>query len=304
MKRLMLVPTFLTLALALLLPAQLPAWETVFSDDFNDGNADGWEEISGTWEVDSLGYYYGFVGTSVAGKTIWTDILFEVDARASSFPNIESLVFHCIDEDNFYWIQIDHGNQECVLLLKADGEYTVLLRIPYEQDPDQWHHLSLTVLNDSIHVDLDYGTASGYYIDHERPLPNGKIGLHPQWGVRTDYDNVIVQAPIISTLVVPDTTEVRRGGRLGFTAWVGNNTDDTHVFQGWTEGETPWGLILSPLLGPQSLILGGGGSFSAHLYQPIHPRAPLGGPYIYSTVVGEYPDSVYDRDSFEFYVVP
>jgi hypothetical protein len=292
---------YLTLALALLLPAPLPAWETVFSDDFNDGNADGWEEIRGIWYVDTTGVYchnttYDY-GLSLNGKEVWSDIVLDLDVLGEG-----RIVFYFVDEENFYQVWYRTGDIDVILLWRFfDGEYEELLALPYEE-LQGWYHMTISAFNDSIHVDLNYGTASGYYIDSERPLPHGRIGFRPYWD--TAYDNVVVQAPVISTMVFPDTTEVRRGGRLGFTAWIGNNTDETQLFEGWTEGETPWGLILSPLLGPQTLILGGGGSFSAHLYQPIHPRAPLGGPYIYSTIVGEYPDSVYDRDSFEFYVVP
>jgi predicted outer membrane repeat protein len=114
-------------------------------------------------------------------------------------------------------------------------------------------------------------------------------------------------ATLVLTLwVVPDTTYYHRGERPAFTVTAANHTDSTVYFQGWTEVETPWGLILSPLLGPLDAFLGAHEAYSTDVvhYPPIPRYTPFGGPYIYRVVLGAYPDSVYDEDSFEFFVVP
>jgi predicted outer membrane repeat protein len=110
--------------------------------------------------------------------------------------------------------------------------------------------------------------------------------------------------PVLTLSVVPDTTYYHKGDQLGFTVTVTNNTDSTVFFQGWSEGETPWGLILSPLLGPINAFLGPHRTISPHLRQQIPMKTPYGGPYTYRVKVGEYPNSVYAEDWFEFYVVP
>jgi parallel beta-helix repeat protein/predicted outer membrane repeat protein len=110
--------------------------------------------------------------------------------------------------------------------------------------------------------------------------------------------------PVLTLSVVSDTTYYHKGDLLGFTCTVTNNTDSTVFFQGWTEGETPWGLILSPLLGPIDAVLGAHRTIHPYIHQQIPTRTPYGGPYIYRVMVGEYPDSVYAEDDFEFFVVP
>jgi len=110
--------------------------------------------------------------------------------------------------------------------------------------------------------------------------------------------------PILSISVEPDTTYYHKGDRLGFTVTLTNNTDSTVFFQGWTKGETPWGLILSPLLGPINVVLGSHKTVSPHISQQVPWITPYGGPYIYTAIVGTYPDPVIEEDSFEFFVVP
>jgi len=54
--------------------------ETLFVDDFNDGNADGWEAASGTWSVVDGAYVQSDTSAgamSFAGNTTWTDYEFE-----------------------------------------------------------------------------------------------------------------------------------------------------------------------------------------------------------------------------------
>lgn len=108
----------------------------------------------------------------------------------------------------------------------------------------------------------------------------------------------------LSMSVVPDTSYVHRGGLLGFTVTVTNNTDSTLFLQGWTEVETPWGALYTPLLGPINVVLGPHHSISPHIEQVVPLRAPFGGPYIYRVFAGTHPDQVLAGDSFEFSVVP
>jgi hypothetical protein len=127
-------------------------------------------------------------------------------------------------------------------------------------------------------------------------------------GTRTDmgayYFDQSAPPEILTIEVEPDTTYYHKGDILGFTVTITNNTDTTVYFQGWSEGETPWGLILSPLLGPINVVLGPHVTVHPHISQQIPKKTPYGGPYIYRVKAGEYPDSVLAEDSFEFYVVP
>ncbi len=115
------------------------------------------------------------------------------------------------------------------------------------------------------------------------------------------------QGPLgeLSLWVEPDTTYFLRGDSLCFTATITNNTDSTIFFQGWTESETPWGTLITPLLGPVLWVLGPQKTMSPHICrQQIPDNAPFGSPYTYIVKAGTYPDSVIDEDSFVFAIVP
>jgi predicted outer membrane repeat protein len=189
--------------------------------------------------------------------------------------------------------------------------------------------------NNEIYINEGYGTIEVSYSDitggwigegnmNEDPLFVAPFDYHLTWGspcidtgdpasppdpdgTRTDMGAYYyIQGPLseISIVVVPDITQCTKGDSLGCTAYVWNNTDTTIFIQGWTEGETPWGLILSPLLGPINVVLASHQHVSSHITQYIPMNTPYGGPYFYRVIVGNYPDEVISEDSFEFFVGP
>jgi len=119
-----------------------------------------------------------------------------------------------------------------------------------------------------------------------------------------EFATIKYSQSILSLSVEPDTLYYHRGDLLGFTVTVTNNSDSILYFQGWTAGETPWGMFLSPLLGPINVYLGSHQAISPHITQLIPTNTPYGGPYIYKVLAGTYPESIWAEDSFEFFVVP
>ena len=72
-------------SVVLLLLSAVPAFgdPILFQDDFEDGNADGWDELRGSWHVGADGWYYGENGTdaySFAGDESWTDYTMTLQA--------------------------------------------------------------------------------------------------------------------------------------------------------------------------------------------------------------------------------
>ncbi len=104
--------------------------------------------------------------------------------------------------------------------------------------------------------------------------------------------------------VFPDLTCYHRGDTLGFTVSVMNNEDSTIVLQGWTEGDTPSGVIVTPLLGPINGIIGAYSTVISYITQYIPVDVNYGGPYTYRVRVGNYPDEVLAEDYFTFYIFP
>src|SRR5215471_20257844 len=65
---------------------------TLFSDNFDDGNANGWTVAAGSWTVvqDSGSFVYSLPGTGVEGRTMngsqsWTDYAVEARVKVVDF---------------------------------------------------------------------------------------------------------------------------------------------------------------------------------------------------------------------------
>jgi hypothetical protein len=131
-----------------------------------------------------------------------------------------------------------------------------------------------------------------------------KAGEYPNEVLAEDSFQFFVFSTEINLELSPDTTHFNKGDLLGFTATVINNKGQPVSFQGWTEGETPWGEVFSPLLGPMNWVIDPFDTLTQYLTQQIPQEIIYGGPYIYRGKVGEYPDRVFAEDFFEFFIVP
>jgi len=109
--------------------------------------------------------------------------------------------------------------------------------------------------------------------------------------------------PNVSVTFKPDSTTIPRGGTLGYTVTVTNNTSSSQTFQYWTYVILPNGNrypTTGELFGPVTVTLSAGQVRNAHLTLKIPATAPLGS-YTYYGNVGPYP-TVWDSDSFNFTV--
>ncbi len=97
----------------------------LFSDDFNDGNADGWTtRLDGTWYVENFEYVVDMGtgsqlrGESLAGDTSWTDYTFEADVVIENGWG-KDFLYHYIDENNYYHTSLIE-NVDFINLVKVD----------------------------------------------------------------------------------------------------------------------------------------------------------------------------------------
>jgi len=154
-------------------------------------------------------------------------------------------------------------------------------------------------------LEVEFGLGSHYIVD--------AVHIHWPSGIVTDLWQVgpnqtlhiieEVQAPVVVT-VEPLGEFFARGDTLRFIATVTNMTEELQVFDAWTEVVTPWGLLVSPLLGPATVYLTPHHTISNLLWQIVPRNTPLGGYYTYTLKGGIYPDEVWSEDFFEFSVVP
>jgi predicted secreted hydrolase len=109
-------------------------------------------------------------------------------------------------------------------------------------------------------------------------------------------------APIV--ILSPDARIVPRGGKLGYTVEVINNTEDDIMFEYWSDvylwnGE-PYNK--NPVFGPYGVTLKAGATRSGHLSHKVPNSAPLK-TYTMCGRIGFHPDEVWDEDCFQFTVV-
>jgi len=123
-------------------------------------------------------------------------------------------------------------------------------------------------------------------------------------GTPTTVD-VALQPIALTIALAPDATTIPRGGTLGLTIAVTNDSDVSQSQQVWTEATMPSGRPYpgNPVIGPVTRTFPPHQTQSQHVTHAIPTTAPLGD-YTYTGNVGTYPGTTIDEDSFTFTVVP
>jgi pectate lyase len=111
------------------------AQTTLFSDNFQDGNATGWSKSGGTWAVvtDGGSLVYRQSGTSAdsrarSGSLSWTDYSVQARVKPIAFNGAGryvGLLARAINVNHFYYLALQNGNQ--LVLAKRDGDSSTTL---------------------------------------------------------------------------------------------------------------------------------------------------------------------------------
>ncbi len=109
--------------------------------------------------------------------------------------------------------------------------------------------------------------------------------------------------PDVTVSIEPDTTIVLRGGQLGYTVYVSNNTSSYVTLQYWTDimlwNGNPYPQ--NPIAGPYTITVPVGNS-QGHVTHNVPVNAPLQ-TYTCFGRIGWHPDDVWDEDYFMFTIV-
>lgn len=90
----------------------------IFSNDFENGNADNWTSTTGTWSVVEEGgnhvYYQSSQneGRSFSGSNTWTDYSVQADVKIDDF-NGTNRIYVCgryVDGNNYYAASLSNSN--------------------------------------------------------------------------------------------------------------------------------------------------------------------------------------------------
>jgi endoglucanase len=174
------------------------AAETLFFDDFSDGNADGWTPTSGTWSVQSA-QYMGQAGSgsslSVAGDSSWTDYTFQAKVNVTNNVNGNKdagLVFRYTDPGNTYMILLKNNDKpggKIELIKYVNGVKTNLAFTSADIAADTFYTYKIVLSGSNISVykdDVLQLTAT------DSSHASGKIGARTYANTRAYFDDVMV----------------------------------------------------------------------------------------------------------------
>ncbi|EPX62259.1 putative alpha-arabinofuranosidase II [Cystobacter fuscus DSM 2262] len=171
-------------------------WERPFADDFNDGNATGWQTHGGAWSVVngqlSVGADAG--AKALAFGTLFSNFTYDADITPGSSGN-PGLLFRAsrpatgVDAYQGYFAGID-GNQ--VVLGKANGAWTTLAVAALPSMTGTSRHLRVVAVGSSLKVYVDdlatpkLSVTDGSYV-------SGAIGVRT-YQAQARFDNLSVRA--------------------------------------------------------------------------------------------------------------
>ena len=185
-------------------------------DDFDDGRAEGWSEVSGKWEVKD-GIYQQTDMVTEYQKTIhevgdWMDYTLEVDVTIlEGGPGSTSVAAGVLLRTNEtgssgyrLWIRADqYGFQLSVWM---DDAYThVITNAAERAELGETYRLKVQIEGSSISAWVDDRLMFEDHVDEEGLFPSGRIGLI-NYNAHCQYDNLTVSGEnVISNLAVaPD----------------------------------------------------------------------------------------------------
>ena len=125
---------------------------TLFSDDFNDGNASGWTTSGGTWSVSSGIYSQSGSSASakaLAGSTSWTTVTASARVRANAFGSSTSrgvgIAVRAQSTSNFYALVLTPNAVQI-----RRGATTTLASASFSTATGTWYTLSLSATGSSL----------------------------------------------------------------------------------------------------------------------------------------------------------
>jgi Pel9A-like, right handed beta helix region/Fibronectin type III domain len=119
---------------AILIGFGISAQTQLFSDDFQDGNSNGWTRSSGTWAIVTDGSLaYRQSGTSSdsnsrTGSSLWTNISIQARVKPIAFNGADRYVgvmTRVVNSNHYYFLALQNGNR--LLLGKRAGSSPITL---------------------------------------------------------------------------------------------------------------------------------------------------------------------------------
>jgi pectate lyase len=163
---------------------------TLFSDDFDDGNASGWSTSGGTWSVSSGGYSQSSTGASakaLAGSTSWTTATASARVRANTFSGSGSrgigVAARVQSTSSFYALVLTPTSVQI-----RKGATTTLASASFSAATGTWYTLTLSATGSSL-----VGSVNGTQVlsTSDSSYATGRAGLVANYTAGS-FDDVLV----------------------------------------------------------------------------------------------------------------
>ncbi|WP_127490520.1 family 43 glycosylhydrolase [Paenibacillus glycanilyticus] len=175
---------------------------TSLSDDFNDGNDNGWTRFEGNWsvnsgELDSAGG--GVFGKTTIGNERWADYTVESDIKLIDTTGDAGVLVRVNNPSNGT-VLVNNPDyvQGYYAFIKPDGVYLGKMNYNYAGVASSsvslaagaWHHMKVVASGTTIKVYVnDMATPKITYTDNSgNPFTHGKVGLRTM-NNHTRFDN-------------------------------------------------------------------------------------------------------------------
>jgi hypothetical protein len=165
---------------------------SLLSDNFNNGNDDGWVVSSGTWVVDTLQYKGTGAGGqdyTLTGNTNWTDYVLNAKVKLDGGSNDAGIAVRVQDANNLYLFKIAYNAMEIYKVM--GGSYTALASVAASIPTGNYYDYKVIVSDNRIHVYKDGQLQLSVTDDTFR---GGKIGLRSAGTSVTWFDDITVKA--------------------------------------------------------------------------------------------------------------
>lgn len=169
---------------------------TLFSDNFDDGNADGWSKSGGSWSVvtDGTGVYRqastGADAKAQAGTIGWTDYATQVRVKPlawSGTGRYAAVLSRAQNMTNYYYLAITNSGQ-VQLGRRSGGTSTVLSSAAVPVSLGTWYTLRLEAFGSALR-----GFVNGAQLVSatDTTFPAGKVGLATYYA-SASFDDLMV----------------------------------------------------------------------------------------------------------------
>ncbi|OAS18695.1 sugar-binding protein [Paenibacillus oryzisoli] len=234
---------------AQLIQPQLATAATLFSDDFEDGDATGWSIVNGgatnftVVSDDTMVYKIQYASggitekLAVAGNAGWTNYAVEAKVKLLSGSNA-GVIARYVNKDNFYVLRIDSTNDKLELSKRVNGTFSLISDVAMTLNANTAYTLKLSVNGANITGSVD-GVQKISATDSA--FSAGKIGTR---GTSSTYtlDNVTVSDPALTYTAKKTLSPISVNGSLDESVW-SIDQSASKVVQGTANNTVTYGAL-------------------------------------------------------------